>query len=281
MVYDESCFFNELEAAATIKVSPGFYRLSIFTRVSDSEFPGSDKMKPPDLAIYMTKSELLQYRFRPIAPTIPICPPEQDLPKLKRKIHGVPEPTTSKLATETSPGRFKGRVMYSDAFGMLAVTMKASERKRFGFQTGKLIEISFGSRKEKQQIHAIIAPEKGFDPVSWPNINRLKRKYPNLAQTLVVNDSVFFSLIKESRKQPLHLQPGFESNATMKLLESEVVETKPSAKSSDKTVMVCEKFPADLTELDELIHLLDVAQHWTLAFLFERRRISYIGAINA
>lgn len=280
VAYDETIFARgALGETECLKFLPGFYKLSVFTRVFDSAFPGGEKMEIPDLAIYLKKSELLQHPFRPTAATVPIHPPEQDLAKLKRRIYGVPDPPDQKPSFKVKQGRCETTINYVDSIGMLQIVMKPKDRKRFGFEEGRVTVLTIGEGKTRQSLHVIIAPEKGFDPKTWPGIDRLKRKVDNLAHTRVAGDHVFFEIIKESRKNPLDLKPGLQTAAVLELTDTEYIDAKSSSKKANKSSAVAKKFQIDKKLLCGFVNQLEKADSWTLAFLFDRKGASFLGAI--
>lgn len=286
VAYDRALFTGEPAEVEpfeieTIALSPGFYRLSIFTRVYPSEFPCGRYELPPDLAIYVTKEKLQQRRFRPAGPTVSIYPDNQDLEKIQRKLHGVPEPKPIKpKAAKVAAGIFEGNAIYSPLVDSLQIPMTDAQQTKFGFQVGAIVEVSFGDASQQQTFHAIIAPKKGFHPKSWAGIDKLKRKFTNLAYTAVSEGQIYFPIIKASRKSPLEFSQGVIQPATMRLLSDSSLAVKPDAKTAKQAKAVRTSLRQPIEALESLVQCLENADNWSLALLFERRKRSYVAAVS-
>lgn len=282
VLYDETAFERKsLEESYLIEMNPGFYKLSVFTRVYEAEYPGAARAAAPDLAVYLTNSRRPSKPAMPTKPLVPIHPPEQDIKALFRKVRGLPPLQESKTESQhLADGVYQAEVWRAEPQGVLAMSMTEKDLEKFGYEPGRLVELRFGKGNSEQSLHVVLAPQRGFDPAAWPGLDKDKRKVDNLSWTLVADDKMYFLPIKESRKKPLKIEPGLQTVGRLIPVDQPAVNTKPSAANSKDATSVSKTPGTSGKAFDKLVQQLEVADSWTMACLVEKNGISFIGAVN-
>ena len=285
IVYDEQSFEPGYRPAEDetylLEFPPGFYKLSFFTRVFDSEYPGAKNMSVPDLAVFMTPSELLQHKFRGATATVPIFPPDQQTDPLGRRLPGKTdfEYKPGNFEKQIKKGFFQSQVRVGPS-GLVQLPMQAKDRKKFGYTPGTTAELTLENKQSHQTLHVLIAPEQGFDPSSFPQLNQLKRKFDNLFRAELAGDTVVLLPLKESRKSTLTLNIGDQFEGSLTLLTQPEIPQQTKAKDSKHVFTVNKKLGDVTPAFSTLMDLLANAKCWTVALLFDLRGTSHIGAID-